>query len=246
MRPTLSYKRPAQVMLALFGSDKSPLAIARKVATLAFEHAKNLAYFAAIYKGILVIGRLLHSAAGAKALAGAYGQPAAAWHAAVAGAVGAHFVWAPYSHLNFQIVLYLLSRVLVAAFKALARRGVPPFSSLRFPQVYPALAVATWAAVMFLFESDPASLHPSLAASMHEIYGGGSGGRGGAPVAAAAAGAAGSGDSLLALLTHPPPSLVMVVAFLLWDVGAVRFARMLRLPGSGAGSEAGGPQRPRP
>lgn len=229
-------------MLALFGSDKNPLAIARKVATLAFEHAKNLAYFAAIYKGVLVVGRLLHSAAGAKALAGAYGQPAAAWHAAVAGAVGAHFVWAPYSHLNFQIVLYLLSRVLVAAFKALARRGYPPFASFRFPQVYPALAVATWAAVMYLFESDPVSLHPSLAASMHEIYGGGGGG------AAARPAAAGAGESLLALMSSPPPSLVMVVAFLLWDVGAARFARMLRLPGAGgAASEAVAAQpRPRP
>ena len=216
-------------MLILFGSDKKPLAIARKVAAMAFEHARNLAWFAAIYKGVLVVGRLLHAAAGARPAAGGIDQPAAAWHAAVAGAVGAHFVWAPYSNLNFQIVLYLLSRVLVAACKTLARRGVLPFSAFRFPDVYPALAVATWAAVMYLFESDPAALHPSLAASMNEIY------RPTPPFQplAAAASSGGAAESVLALMSRTPPSLVLVVAFLLWDVGPARLLQMIRLASGG-------------
>ena len=215
-------------MLALFGSDKSPIGIARKVAALAFEHSKNLAYFAAIYKGVLVLGRLLHGAVGAKALPGGFGLPAAGWHSLIAGAVGAHFVWAPYSNLNFQIVLYLMSRVLVAVCKTLARRGVPPFSLFRFPEVYPTLAVATWAAVMYLFESDPRSLHPSLAASMNEIY---RSAPAAVPLAATQPQGAISG-SVLALASNPPPAILFVLAFLVWDVGFVRFSQMLRLPGA--------------
>jgi peroxisomal membrane protein 4 len=210
----------AAVMLALFGNEKNPVAIARKVAALAFEHAKHLAYFAAVYKAVLVAGRILYTVAGLKALPGAPGQPAAMWHALIAGALGARLVWSPYSNLNFQIVLYLLSRVLVAACKSLARRGVQPFANVTFPRAYPVLAVATWAAVMYLFEADPASLHPSLASSMREIY---------APPINSPEG---SRSSVFAGIPFPTPSMAFVLCFLLWDVGPASFLQLFRLPGS--------------
>jgi peroxisomal membrane protein 4 len=211
----------AAVMLTLFGSEKNPLAILRKVAALSFEHAKHLAYFAACYKGVLVAGRILYSILGVKALPGAPGQPAALWHALIAGAIGARLVWAPYSNLNFQIVLYLISRVLVGVCKTLARRGVQPFSSVTFPQAYPVLAVATWAAVMYLFEADPGALHPSLVSSMNEIY------------ATVARPAASEGVvTTLAGLPVPTPSMLFVLGFLLWDAGPSNFIRLLQLPRS--------------
>ena len=41
---------------------------------------------------------------------------------AIAGAVGGYFVWARYTSVHYQIVLYLLSRILVASAKLAVTR----------------------------------------------------------------------------------------------------------------------------
>jgi peroxisomal membrane protein 4 len=157
-------------MSILYSSDKQPAHLLKRVLTLTFEHARNLAYFAALYKLLLALGRFMEAQASGKAITVAAGKPALPWHAAVAGAIGASMVWSRYSNVNLQIVLYLFSRVIIGASRLLAKHGVAPFARFSFSQTYPWLAAGTWAAVMYMYETDPGVLHPSLTQSMHDIY----------------------------------------------------------------------------
>mmetsp|Transcript_14194 Transcript_14194/g.22071 ORF Transcript_14194/g.22071 Transcript_14194/m.22071 type:complete len:163 (+) Transcript_14194:476-964(+) len=92
------------------------------------------------------------------------------WHAALAGWIGAHLVWAKHSGVNEQICLYLLSRVIMGVFKLLAKNGIAPFKDITFKQAYPMFACGVWAAVMWLYETNPKVLQPSLEASMRYLY----------------------------------------------------------------------------
>jgi hypothetical protein len=101
------------------------------------------------------------------------GRPERPYHALVAGAVGGYFVWGRYSSVNYQIVLYLTSRVLVGLWKRHWLRNHKSTDLL--PEALTkrsfAIGAATvWGLVMFLFESHPDVLHPSLKNSMDEIY----------------------------------------------------------------------------
>lgn len=69
-----------------------------------------------------------------------------------------------------QIVLYLLSRIIIAWCKNLAAQGVKPFCMTTFKSAYPFLAAAVWANVMYLFEARRGTLHKSLARSMDFLY----------------------------------------------------------------------------
>ena len=160
----------ALVMAVLFGGgDRRPVPLLRRIVGLAWEHAKLLAAFAFLYKAGIGAGRAAYDAAGFPP-SSPPGVPAAPWHAFAAGALAAKLVWAPYSHLSYQILLYLLSRTLVGGARLAAKRGVPPFSLVSFSAAYPALAVAVWGTAMWLYEADPGCLHPSLTASMNDIY----------------------------------------------------------------------------
>lgn len=86
------------------------------------------------------------------------------YHSFVAGAIGGYFVWGRYSSVNYQIVLYLASRVMVG----LWHRMFPHWKD--HPRLYPLAAAGVWGLVMALFEESPEVLHPSLRASMNEIY----------------------------------------------------------------------------
>lgn len=100
------------------------------------------------------------------------GLPAQSYHAFLAGAVGGYIVWGRYSSINYQLVLYLASRVLFGCIKLASEKGLPPFSwkALAFKNTYPWAAAGIWGTVMMLFEEYPESLHPSLRRSMDEIY----------------------------------------------------------------------------
>ncbi len=86
-----------------------------------------------------------------------------AHHAWIAGAVGGYFVWGRYSSVNYQVVLYLTSRVLVGLWK---KYGI----NISHPRIYSLAAAVVWGVVMMLFEESPDVLHPSLKSSMDEIY----------------------------------------------------------------------------
>lgn len=153
----------AFVMTLLFrkGSLREQL---RAIVKLTYEHTRNLALFVGIYKACLEVLRRFNSNKTRP------GRPAAEWHAALAGAIGGYLVWSKYSSVNYQIVMYLFSRIVIALVKRMAANGVKPFCLVQFKQVYPSLAIATWAIVMWLFETNPETLHPSLKKSMDFLY----------------------------------------------------------------------------
>ena len=65
------------------------------------------------------------------------------------------------------MILYLLSRVIMAAAKAGVKRGV-----LVAPKqaTHPYVAAVTWAAIMWLFYNEKETVHPSLRSSMVYLY----------------------------------------------------------------------------
>jgi peroxisomal membrane protein 4 len=97
------------------------------------------------------------------------GYPERSHHALVAGAIGGYIVWGRYSGVNYQIVLYLMSRVLVSLGKYIQQVYLPEVT-VSLDQSYRLLAAVVWGLVMFLFEECPNVLHPSLKKSMDEIY----------------------------------------------------------------------------
>jgi peroxisomal membrane protein 4 len=104
---------------------------------------------------------------------GKAGTPAHPYQALLAGGVGGWLVWGNYSSVNFQIVMYLMSRVAVALVKLGAQNNLlllPSLNTTHFDTVYPWLACGTWALVMWLFEYHPTLLHPSLTSSMVTLY----------------------------------------------------------------------------
>ncbi|KAK1742316.1 peroxisomal membrane protein 4 [Skeletonema marinoi] len=100
------------------------------------------------------------------------GIPQHPYHAFLAGAVGGYIVWGRYSSVNYQLILYLASRILVGCIKLAREKGIRPFSwkKLKFANSYPYGAAVIWGTVMMLFEEYPEVLHPSLRRSMDEIY----------------------------------------------------------------------------
>lgn len=163
----------ALVMTLLFGKDRSPAAVWSRVTALAWEHGRNLALFAAAYKAVLsvlraVAGRVASREGGGAVVA--LPPLASGLCGGLAGACAAGLIWRHNTHLNYQIMLYLLSRVVVATVRLLAKQGVAPFNRFTSAGTYPYLAVGVWALVMALYEADASVLHPSLASSMHEIY----------------------------------------------------------------------------
>ena len=100
------------------------------------------------------------------------GLPEHPYHAFLAGAIGGYCIWGKYSSVNYQLVLYLTSRIIVGCIKLAREKGYPPFSwkRLTFHNSYPYGAALIWGTVMMLFEEYPNVLHPSLRRSMDEIY----------------------------------------------------------------------------
>ena len=104
------------------------------------------------------------------------GEPDEPYHAFIAGALGGYVIWGRYSSLNYQLVLYLASRVVVACVQLAREKGIPSFlpwksiNNTLSNNTYPFMAAGIWGAVMMLFESYPDTLHPSLRRSMDEIY----------------------------------------------------------------------------
>lgn len=106
------------------------------------------------------------------------GYPQCPHHAMIAGLIGGYCVWGNYSSINYQIVLYLASRVFVAVVKRLIinPKGLPPSGdgSITIPlmkdRTYSFCAAMIWGIVLFLYEDSPEVLHPSLRTSMDEIY----------------------------------------------------------------------------
>ena len=109
-------------------------------------------------------GSPLVGTAGRRLVERSPGYPELNHHALIAGAIGGYYVWGRYSKINVQINLYLLSRVVIALGK---RHG---WNVEESKERYAWFAALIWGLVMYLFEEEPESLHPSLKMSMDEIY----------------------------------------------------------------------------
>lgn len=84
------------------------------IVRLAYEHASNLGKFAFIYKALcILIAKSFHHAP---------------WNSFVAGLIGGYVVFSDKTPVNYQIVLYLFSRVVMGliylAYKKLYRQDV--------------------------------------------------------------------------------------------------------------------------
>jgi peroxisomal membrane protein 4 len=138
------------VMTILFkdGSLKDKL---KCIVKLTLEHAINLGLFVFIYK--LTVCILKHLFKTKNKLVNF-----------VAGLVGSYFMWTKRSPVNMQIMLYLLSRNILAISNMVAEKYFPNVKGFQIT------SMIVWGVVMFLFESNPNSLQQSLASSMQFIY----------------------------------------------------------------------------
>ena len=89
---------------------------------------------------------------------------------AVAAGLASAAVWASPSVISYQILLYVLARVIISAGRLAAEARGTPFEGLSFRTVYPSMAVGVWVAVMLLFEYRPDVLQGSMRRSMEALY----------------------------------------------------------------------------
>ncbi len=139
------------VMTILFkeGSLKEKLL---NIISLTYEHAKNLGLFVLIYKSLACTLRKLFKS---KNISINF----------IAGVIGGYFMWRKKTPVNMQLMLYLLSRDLLAISTMLNEKY---FSKFRVG--FPLTSMLVWGVVMFLFEYKPKSLQNSLTSSMDFIY----------------------------------------------------------------------------
>jgi len=119
---------------------------------LTFEHGKTLGFFAFCYKSLLCILRRFKKIPDSVRIL-------------ISGGTFGFLVFGNKTSVNYQIILYLFSRVIVGSAEHFAKKGLLPNVN-----VYPLLAAVVWSIVMFLFEDDPSSLQNSLASSMQFLY----------------------------------------------------------------------------
>ncbi|KAF9204663.1 hypothetical protein BGZ49_005012 [Haplosporangium sp. Z 27] len=117
------------------------------------QHSRNLAFFATIYKTLLILQRRFHGKE----------KPA---HSFLAGLVGGYIVFGENNNVNQQIVLYLFSRIMVGLAKLPVKKG----AIVEPEHTFPIFASIVWATVMYLFQNEKDVLQPSLRASMQYIY----------------------------------------------------------------------------
>ncbi|GBG23815.1 Peroxisomal membrane protein 4 [Hondaea fermentalgiana] len=159
----------AGVMTLLFRRNSDIKKMLDPVARMTYEHSRNLAMFAGFYKLFLAVSRLVRLRLGDR-LETPPGVPTSQLETILAAGLTANLVWARYSSVNSQIVMYLLSRVIFAFCHLLAKREIQPFASISFSQAYPWLATSVWASVLWLYEYHPETLQVSLFSSMDFLY----------------------------------------------------------------------------
>lgn len=168
----------ALVMVMLFrrGPLKQKLRLVY-IATL--RHARNLAYFATIYKSTMLILRMLNPSK-----AGREGP----YDAFFAGLTGGYIAFGrgKKGSIDQQIVIYVFARVMLALARLSIESPVmtsttptPTLFTQRFSpetkakiqaNAWPVFASLSWAFVMYIFRWQPESIQPSLRSSMKYIY----------------------------------------------------------------------------
>ncbi|XP_051887584.1 peroxisomal membrane protein 4 isoform X1 [Pristis pectinata] len=143
----------ALVMTFLFKKG-SLLDKLKAIALATYTHSRNLALFVFTYKSLLAAQ---HWWQGEKAQ----------FHSFLAACVGGWLVFGENNHINSQINMYLLSRVLFGLSRLAVEKGYFP-ETKRDP--FPLFATFVWGLVLWLFEYHPHTLQPSLQSSMTYLY----------------------------------------------------------------------------
>ena len=141
------------VMILLYRRDQSINSNIQFLLKAVKEHATNLGGFVLLYK---ILKCQLQNRIGVSA------GPASFIGGGIAGAV----VWGrSRTPINYQVVLYLLSRIVTGLVHHQVHEGsIPDFEAFR------PMAGLVWAVVMYLFTIDPKSLQGSLRSSMEFLY----------------------------------------------------------------------------
>ncbi|KAL9630493.1 MAG: hypothetical protein Q9204_004697, partial [Flavoplaca sp. TL-2023a] len=154
----------ALVMVFLFrsGTLREKLKLVSKAT---FQHARNLATFATIYKTALLFLRNASPE-------GKESSP----HTFIAGLIGGYMVFGRgiQSSVNQQIVIYVFARVVLALARLSVQKGgaIPrEFRDRVTNNAWPVFAALSWASVMWLYRWQPETLQPSLKSSMKYMYG---------------------------------------------------------------------------
>lgn len=124
----------------------------KNIITLTWEHAFNLGLFALIYKTVCCVLKNLFKTRNRIINF-------------IAGLFGSYFMWTKRSAVNMQIMLYLLSRNILAISNMISTKYFPKFNN-----GFMLTSMIVWGVVMFLFEYKPDSLQQSLFSSMDFIY----------------------------------------------------------------------------
>ena len=130
-----------------------------------FQHARNLATFAAVYKSIVFSLRATSSS-----------RKEASLHTFIAGLLGGYVVFGRgiQSSVNQQIVIYVFARVVLALARLSVQKGGAVPRELRervTNNAWPVFAALSWALVMWLYRWHPQTIQPSLRSSMKYMYG---------------------------------------------------------------------------
>ncbi|XP_038226008.1 LOW QUALITY PROTEIN: peroxisomal membrane protein 4 [Dermochelys coriacea] len=143
----------ALVMTFLFksGSLREKL---KAIAQATYTHSRNLAYFVFTYKGLMALQSRLQ---------GKNFQ----LHSFLAACVGGWLVFGENNHINSQINMYLLSRILFGLSRLAVEKGYIPEPK---QDPFPIFAAVTWGIVLWLFEYHRHTLQPSLQSSMTYLY----------------------------------------------------------------------------
>ena len=129
-----------------------------------FQHARNLATFATVYKTVMLLLRSISSE-----------QKELSPHTFLAGLLGGYVVFGRgiQSSVNQQIVIYVFARVVLALARLSVQKGRAIPLELRDKvtnNAWPVFAALSWAGVMWLYRWHPETLQPSLKSSMKYMY----------------------------------------------------------------------------
>lgn len=129
-----------------------------------FQHARNLATFATIYKTLMILLRKTSLEGKESSL-----------HTFLAGLVGGYMIFGRgiQSSVNQQIVIYVFARTVLALARLSVQRGGAIPWGLREKvtnNAWPVFAALSWAGVMWLYRWHPETIQPSLKSSMKYMY----------------------------------------------------------------------------
>ncbi|XP_069508249.1 peroxisomal membrane protein 4 isoform X2 [Ambystoma mexicanum] len=143
----------ALVMTFLFKSGSLQEKL-KAIAQATYTHSRNLACFVFTYKGLLALQTYLQG-------------ERLQIHSFLAACIGGWLVFGENNHINSQINMYLLSRILFGLSRLAQEKGYIPATKR---DSFPLFAALVWGIVLWLFEHHPHTLQPSLQSSMTYLY----------------------------------------------------------------------------